>query len=145
MPDCIQEFEKMKLGGGKEDMPRFIIYKISDDKKFIEIDYVAKPGEGFEEMKGKLGAAVLDEKGDPVYCRYIMYDAHITTKSGVEASKLVFIAWSDDDAPVKPKMLYASSKDAIKKSFTGVQEEYQAVDKADLDEAEVNKKAGGTK
>ena len=42
-------------------------------------------------------------------------------------------------------MLYASSKDAIKKSLNGVQEEFQATERADLDEAEVNKKAGGNK
>ena len=42
-------------------------------------------------------------------------------------------------------MLYASSKDAIKKSLSGVQEEYQATAQDDLDEAEVNKKAGGNK
>ena len=78
-------------------------------------------------------------------CRYVIYDALITTKSGVETNKLVFIAWSDDNAPVKPKMLYASSKDAIKKSLNGVQEEFQATERGDLDEEEVNKKAAGNK
>ena len=63
----------------------------------------------------------------------------------IQTHKLVFIAWSDDNAPVKPKMLYASSKDAIKKSLNGVQEEYQATERGDLDEEEVNKKAGGNK
>ena len=74
-PDCLVAFEKMKLGGGKPDVPRFIIYKISSDKKFIEIDYVAQEGEGFEALKEKL------PDND---CRYVIYDATITTKSGVE-------------------------------------------------------------
>ena len=52
---------------------------------------------------------------------------------------------SDDNAGIRPKMLYASSKDAIKKSLNGVQEEYQATERGDLDETEVNKKAGGNK
>ena len=42
-------------------------------------------------------------------------------------------------------MLYASSKDAIKKSLNGVQEEFQATERGDLEEAEVNKKAAGNK
>ena len=42
-------------------------------------------------------------------------------------------------------MLYASSKDALKKALNGVQEEYQATERGELDEAEVNKKAGGNK
>lgn len=49
---------------------------------------------------------------------------------------------SDDNASVKPKMLYASSKDALKKSLTGINEEYQATEKSDLDLAEIQKKAG---
>ena len=37
-------------------------------------------------------------------------------------------ARSDDNAPVKPKMLYASSKDAIKKALTGINDEFQATE-----------------
>ena len=49
---------------------------------------------------------------------------------------------SDDNASVKPKMLYASSKDALKKALNGIAEEYQATDRGDLDLAEIKKKAG---
>ena len=49
---------------------------------------------------------------------------------------------SDDNASIKPKMLYASSKDALKKALTGINEEYQATDRGDLEEAEIKKKAG---
>ena len=49
---------------------------------------------------------------------------------------------SDDNASIKPKMLYASSKDALKKALTGINEEYQATDQSDLDLEEIKKKAG---
>ena len=49
---------------------------------------------------------------------------------------------SDDNASIKPKMLYASSKDALKKTLTGINEEYQATDRSDLDYEEIKKKAG---
>ena len=39
-------------------------------------------------------------------------------------------------------MLYASSKDAIKKALTGINDEYQATERGDLDEPEIKKKAG---
>ena len=39
-------------------------------------------------------------------------------------------------------MLYASSKDALKKTLTGINDEFQATDRGDLDEVEVKKKAG---
>ena len=50
---------------------------------------------------------------------------------------------SDDNASIKPKMLYASSKDALKKALSGINEEYQATDRGDLDLKEIVKKAGG--
>merc|ERR1712217_594056 len=75
-------------------------------------------------------------------CRYAVLDVEINTKSGATTNKLIFIAWSDDNAAIKPKMLYASSKDALKKALTGINDEYQATDRSDLDIAEIKKKAG---
>ena len=111
-----------------------MVFKITDDKKSIVIDCTGEPGAPFEEFCSK-----LPEGG----CRYAVLDVKINTKSGAETSKLIFVAWSDDNASIKPKMLYASSKDAIKKSLTGINEEYQATDTSDLDFKEIQKKAGG--
>ena len=88
----------------------YIIYKISDDKKFIEIECKGEKGASFDEFVSKM------PDGD---CRYGVLDVEINTKSGATTNKLIFVAWSDDNASVKPKMLYASSKDALKKALTG--------------------------
>lgn len=106
------EFEKMKLRSAYS----YMIFKISDDKKSIELECTGEPGASFQEFKDKL------PDGD---CRYAVYDVTIATKSGAEANKLIFVAWSDDNASVRPKMLYASSKDALKKALQGINEEYQ--------------------
>ena len=112
---------------------QYIVFKITDDKKFIEVEKKGEKGASFEEFCGTLP----DNE-----CRYAVLDVPITTKSGAETSKLIFVAWSDDNASIKPKMLYASSKDALKKALTGINEEYQATDRSDLDFAEIKKKAG---
>ena len=39
----------------------------------------------------------------------------------------------DENAKIGDKMIYASSKDTIKKSFTGLSLEFQANDEGDLD------------
>ena len=39
----------------------------------------------------------------------------------------------DENAKIRDKMIYASSKDTIKKSFTGLSLEFQANDGGDLD------------
>ncbi|EPY79775.1 hypothetical protein CB1_000886009 [Camelus ferus] len=51
-------------------------------------------------------------------CRYALYDATYETKES-KKEDLVFIFWAPESAPLKSKMIYASSKDAIKKKFTG--------------------------
>lgn len=43
------------------------------------------------------------------------------------------IAWSPDLANVKAKMVYASSKDALKKALNGVAHEIQANDGDDIE------------
>merc|ERR1719387_3127686 len=128
-PDCLAEFEAMKIRSSYQ----YIVFKITDDKKFIEIECKGDKGASFDDFKSKL------PDGD---CRYAVLDVEISTKSGATTSKLIFISWSDDNASVKPKMLYASSKDALKKALTGINEEYQATDRGDLDLTEIKKKAG---
>lgn len=60
----------------------------------------------------------------------------------------LLIGWSfrcPGDSKIGDKMIYASSKDSIKKSFSGLSLEFQANDRGDMDynkfAAEVEKKA----
>ena len=64
--------------------PQYMIFKISDDKKFIEIEHMGEKGASFEEFTSKL------PDGD---CRYAVLDVEIDTKSGAKANKLIFVAW----------------------------------------------------
>merc|ERR1712080_632297 len=102
------------------------------DKKSIIVEKTAEPGTPFEKLCEDL------PDGD---CRYVVYDVPITTKSGAETNKMIFIMWSDDNSPVRTKMLYASSKDALKKKLTGINDEFQATDRSDLELKDVAKKA----
>ena len=71
--------------------------------------------------------------------RYALVDIDYTTDDGRPQSKLTFVMWSPDDkCGVKDKMLYASSKDAIKKKFSGITKEIQANDCDDLTADNVN-------
>ena len=129
-PECLTVFEEMKIRSAY----KFLIFRITDDKKFIELEHKGEKGTSFEDFTSKL------PDND---CRYAVLDVEITTKSGATANKLIFVAWSDDNAAIKPKMLYASSKDAIKKALTGINDEFQATERGDLDMSEIVKKAGG--
>ena len=79
-PDCVPEFEEMKI----RSKYAYIIFKITDDKKFIEIEKKGEKGASFEEFCGCL------PDGD---CRYAVLDVEINTKSGATTNKLIFVAW----------------------------------------------------
>uniref|UniRef100_A0A5F4W338 ADF-H domain-containing protein n=1 Tax=Callithrix jacchus TaxID=9483 RepID=A0A5F4W338_CALJA len=55
---------------------------------------------------------------------YILYDTTYETKES--RKDLVFIFWAPESVPLKRKMIYASSKDAVKKKLTGIKHELQA-------------------
>ena len=59
---------------------KYLIFKISDDKKFIEIEHKGEPGATFEDFCGKLPEAS---------CRYAVLDVEINTKSGATTNKLM--------------------------------------------------------
>lgn len=45
---------------------------------------------------------------------------------------VVDVRWSPDIAPIKSKMVYASSKESIKRSFNGIGVEIQGTDYAEV-------------
>ena len=64
--------------------PQYLVFKISDDKKSIELEHKGEKDASFEDFKSKLP----DDD-----CRYAVYDVEISTKSGAAANKLIFVAW----------------------------------------------------
>ncbi|PNP37885.1 hypothetical protein TGAMA5MH_10226 [Trichoderma gamsii] len=53
------------------------------------------------------------------------------------SNKIILIAWSPDDAGVHPKMIYAASKEALKRSLEGFAYEIQANDSDDLEHSSI--------
>uniref|UniRef100_A0A2K5EY71 ADF-H domain-containing protein n=1 Tax=Aotus nancymaae TaxID=37293 RepID=A0A2K5EY71_AOTNA len=102
-----------------------VLFCLSEDKKNIILE------EGKEILVGDVGQTVDDPYATFVKmlpdkdCRYALYDANYETKES-KKEDLVFIFWAPESAPFKSKMIYASSKDAIKKKLTGIKHELQA-------------------
>ncbi|KAF8426700.1 cofilin [Tirmania nivea] len=117
-PDCVTTFEELKL----KKTYSFIIYKLSDDKKTIEVD-----------MKGELNYEDFTGKLPENDCRYAVFDFHyeIDATEG-KRNKILFVSWSPDDAPVRSKMVYASSKDTLRRSLTGIGADIQGTDYSEI-------------
>lgn len=123
--NCVTAFNECKLKHTK----RYIIYKIENKKEIV----IEKEGAKEETYDDFVNAIPKDEP------RYCIVDFAYQTEDGRPQEKLVFIFWSPDEGKVQNKMLYASSKDNIKKALSGFAKEVQANDMADIDFAEIKK------
>ncbi|KAL6616951.1 hypothetical protein LY90DRAFT_522171 [Neocallimastix californiae] len=115
--ECYTAYQDLKLGRKL----KYIIYKISDNLKEVEVE---KTGEGadYDEFLSDLPQD---------NCRYAVYDFEYTNEEGGKRSKIVFYTWSPDVARIKMKMIYAATKEAIKKKLDGIYVEIQCTDLAE--------------
>jgi len=137
-PECITKFNELKLG----KKFKYIIYKLSDDFRQTVVDE-ASEDDNWDNFREKLVNATTKSKSGAVGKgpRYAVYDFAFELKAGEGArNKIIFIAWSPDDAGVQSKMIYASSKDALKRSLAGIAEELQANDEDDIEYQSVLRK-----
>ena len=122
--ECISEFNAFKL----KNQNRYILFKLSDDLKEVVIEKKAAPETTYAEF-----VAELPEQD----CRYAIYNFEYDSGSDGKRAKIVFVIWAPDTAPIKKKMIYASTKDAIKKAFQGISVEVQGTDRSEVDFDEV--------
>ncbi|KAJ2740939.1 cofilin [Coemansia sp. BCRC 34301] len=143
---CISAYQELKV---THDF-KFILFKIADDNKSIIVDTTSlgpfvdleavSPAEkeaalaarkaAKEKLAGKSEADIYEAfvKLLPEQeCRYAIYD-FAYEKDGSSRNKILFYAWSPDTAKIKNKMIYASSKDSLRKTLVGVAQDIQATD-----------------
>merc|ERR1711964_407430 len=103
---------------------RYVLFNIENSKKIV----VEKKGELSQTFEDFCNSLPNDSP------RYAVVEYEYKSEDGRDQSKLIFVFWSPDElTTVKEKMLYASSKDAIKKKLSGIHKEVQANDRQDLD------------
>ena len=70
--------------------------------------------------------------------RFGIFDFIYTNKDQMNISKLLFIHWLPDNAPIKNKVIYATGKENLKKVF-GNLKEFTVTSKNDITEKDVMK------
>ncbi|KAL6127721.1 hypothetical protein ACLB2K_071084 [Fragaria x ananassa] len=115
--ECKQKFLELKAKRNH----RFIVFKIENQE--VVVEKLGEPDETYDDFTASLPA---DE------CRYAVFDLDFTTDENCQKSKIYFIAWSPDTSKVRMKMVYASSKERIKRELDGIQVELQATDPSEL-------------
>ncbi|KAI0754701.1 actin depolymerizing factor, partial [Daedaleopsis nitida] len=114
-PQCLEAYQELKLG----KKSKYIVFTLSKDVTEIVV-----------EKTGPLSATYDDFLCDlpETECRWAVYDFDFEKEDGGKRSKITFFSWSPDDSKIKQKMLFASSKDALRRSLVGIAAEIQGTD-----------------
>jgi len=103
---------------------KFIIFKIDAGKVVVD-------GDMSEDTNYETFVQLLPSSD----CRYAVYKMNYTTNDGRPQTKLVFISWAPDTAPVKSKMVYAGSKDALTRALEGIMVKVSGTDLSEVAES----------
>ncbi|KAI9226912.1 MAG: hypothetical protein DHS80DRAFT_18025 [Piptocephalis tieghemiana] len=114
---CVSTFQELKLG----KKIKYIIYTLSDDQTEIIVESTSEQ-EDYDDFLG----ALPEEK-----CRYAVYDFAYETDEG-KRNKICFYSWSPDTARIKEKMVFAASKDALRRKLVGIAAEIQGTDYSEV-------------
>ncbi|KAJ6037183.1 hypothetical protein N7540_001462 [Penicillium herquei] len=139
--ECITAFNEFRLSHGKT---KFLIFKISDDKKTVVLDKTGnEQDQDYEVFRTALDNS-KDAAGNPVP-RYAVYDVEYDLGGGEgKRSKIIFISWVPSDTPTRLSMIYASTRENLKNALN-VATSLHADDKSDIEWKAVLKEASGGK
>jgi len=114
----------------------YLIFRISDDDTTIIIEKKGDKSAPYSEFVEEIRKSIPDGKD----CRYAAVDVEVNvqrqgTDSTSKLSKVIFVQYCPDEAPVRRRMLYASSVRALKATL-GLESlmQVQASDLSDIDE-----------
>jgi len=126
-PDCITEFQQLKL----TRRYKYIIFELNKDKTEIVV---------YKTSKDPDYAAFLEALPE-AECKWAVYDFEFEKEGAGKRNKICFYSWSPDDAKVKDKMVYASSRDALRRALVGIAIEIQGTDYSEVAHETVLEKA----
>ncbi|GAA5917167.1 hypothetical protein JCM6882_003278 [Rhodosporidiobolus microsporus] len=112
--ECQDAFQQLKLG----KKTKFIIFKISDDYKEFVVEKTSESAEydeflnSFPELSPRFG----------------VYDFEYEIPGEGKRNKICFISWAPDESKIKDKMIYASSREALRRAVVGIGAEIQGTD-----------------
>ncbi|KAF9013184.1 hypothetical protein BDQ17DRAFT_1342940 [Cyathus striatus] len=115
---CLDTFQELKLG----KKHKYIIYNTNKDKTEIIVEKYSSSTD-YEDFVNDLPE---DE------CRWAIYDFEFDLPEGGKRQKIIFVSWSPDIAKIKQKMVFASSREALKQALSGVQIVVQATESSEI-------------
>ncbi|KIK94048.1 hypothetical protein PAXRUDRAFT_478551 [Paxillus rubicundulus Ve08.2h10] len=122
---CLSTYQELKARRLK-----YIVYTLNSTNSEIIVEKTSNSSD-YEQFVTSLPKAE---------CRWVVYDFEFE-KDGAKRSKICFISWSPDNAKIRSKMVFASSRDGLRRSLDGIHVEIQATDPDEIEYNTVHNKA----
>ncbi|KAF8842210.1 putative COF1-cofilin [Paxillus ammoniavirescens] len=125
---CIQTFKELK-----QRKLKYIVYTINSTNTEIIVEKTSNSPD-YDQF---LDVLPKDQ------CRWAVYDLEFE-KDGAKRNKILFFSWSPDSAKIKSKMVFASSRDGLRRALDGIQLEIQGTDLDEVEYSAVHAKAASS-
>ncbi|KAG4302447.1 hypothetical protein PCANB_001258 [Pneumocystis canis] len=116
--ECLTTFQQLKQG----KLHKYIIFAINSDNTHIIVE---KTSSSLDYQQFIMDLPEND-------CRYAVYDLEYHLEGEGKRTKMCFFVWSPETSPIRSKMLYASSKDALRRALCGISVEIQGTDLSEI-------------
>lgn len=144
-PAAVELFNEMKLRHKKQ----FLVFKIKDGTIVLDEERLKGDGAGDKISCNSTEWESFCKKLPTDDCRYAVFDYYMEHAQQAAGNRvieaLILVVWIPDTANIRNKMIYASSKDEIKKKLLGLQAEVQATDHDELSPDTVEQKIKSSK
>lgn len=118
----IQAYNELKTGRKF----KYVFFKINDELTEIVVEKEGPANATYDQFLDELKSVPKDD------CRYCVFDFEWETAESGKRNKICFYAWCPETAKLKKKMIYASSKDSLRKKLVGIGAEIQGTDFAEV-------------
>ncbi|KAI7889386.1 actin depolymerizing factor [Mucor mucedo] len=116
--ECLDLYQELKL----RKSYKYLIFKLSDNNQEIVVEKSSETGD-YDDFLSQL------PDNEP---RYAVYDFEYEKPGDGKRNKITFYSWIPDTAKVRQKMLYASSKEALRRKLVGIAIEVQGTDASEV-------------
>lgn len=128
------------MKSAKQSKLKYAIFKFSDDVKQIILDDAREETPDDDNDYDSLAQNLPTDD-----VRYLAYDMCYCNKDGTEKSDIVFVSWHPQGAPIKKKMLCASSFAALKGALSVSRNVLEGEDLTEISSDACLEKLGGTR
>ncbi|KAH7885254.1 actin depolymerizing factor [Phlebopus sp. FC_14] len=129
--DCLLKFQELR----QQRKFKYIVFTLNPTNSEIIVEKTSSSN-NYEDFTNDLPQAE---------CKWAVYDLEFE-KDGAKRNKICFFSWSPDNAKIKQKMVFASSRDGLRRRLDGIHVEIQGTEPSEVEyEAVLAKASSGTR